>query len=483
MTDGEHAPHVQASPVEPASALTERNGAWRLLLPGDVDGVVALVDLDADTATGFRRSYPDAVTVSSDEAALAGAPNARWWDGKNWPLAAGTVALLVADERRADAAALVGALGPDGIRAAIVPASRRHDLVPYPSPDALERIVRRGWPATTGALRQRVRERLATSPAWRFTGRAGLVIEGSTGKYGVADEVVADVGRAVSTAAELRGYLVSGGDNVVLRVGLPGSEVAVRIAITDLGAARLAQQRGVLDGILAALTRPDLRAHMPEEVALGFTHGRPWRAESWQEGHLSTRGARWRPRSAAWIAAHHVARLLADTAPTGSAGAGWARAWAREMDQFGSPAARAIEAALRPAEEAGVPTSWCHGDLWPGNVVLSRGSAVLIDWEQGRPQAPLGVDGVFLELFRLMVAARISFGEAAARAVAHPEALIAPPDIAGVPWLSAPPPIRAAVVTAAAVVHALGPKGDRRGPAWAQENIVPLLFALADGPA
>ncbi|MDQ6847432.1 MAG: aminoglycoside phosphotransferase family protein, partial [Candidatus Dormibacteraeota bacterium] len=303
---------------------------------------------------------------------------------------------------------------------------------------------------------------------------------GAAAANGVAGDIVADVGRAIGGTAELRGFLVSGGDNVVLRVGLENGELAVRVAITELGAARVEQQCGVLAAINSGLTRTDLQSHMPKEVAVGKTHGLPWRAESWQAGHLSTRGRRWRTRSPAWAATHRVARLLADTAPTGNAGEGWARTWAREMDQFGVHAARAIEEGLSPIEDARVPTSWCHGDLWPGNVVLTRRSTVLIDWEQGRPMAPLGMDGVFLELHRIILRDRLPFGVAAARAVRQAEVLIAPPDTVGVPWLSTPPPIRAAVIAAAAVVHALGPKGDRRGPAWAEENIVPLLSALAD---
>jgi hypothetical protein len=441
-----------------------------------VSGTVALVDLDPGTAAAFRRSYPEAITVSTDQSALEGVANAAHWDGRHWPLAEGTLALLVADERRVDPGALATALGPGGIRAAIVSARRRHRIVPYPHPEALERILSPAWPASTHAPGPWLRQRMATSLLWRLSGRAGLAID--TDARGVVDDVVADLGSAGRCPARLRGFLVSGGHNVVLRVGLAREEAAVRLCLTELGTARLAQQREALSGIDGALRAPNLRVHMPRELALGMTHGVAWRAETWHQGHLDTGGRRWRLRAPAWDAAHGVARLLSDTTPTGHADQGWARSWALGMDQFGGDVVAEVEAGLSPIETQRVATSWCHGDLWPGNVVLGRGPAMVIDWEQGRPGAPLGLDGVFLELNRLALSSRIPIGVAAARAVQVPDALIAPPSIGSIPWAEADASLRAAVIVAAVVVHALGPKGDRRGDAWAQENIVPLLSAL-----
>ncbi|MBJ7608050.1 MAG: phosphotransferase [Candidatus Dormibacteraeota bacterium] len=481
MTSGEHQQSARAPVAAEGGAGNERNGAWRILLPSAVSGAVALVDLDPGTAAAFRRSYPQAITVSVDFAALKGVANGASWDGRHWPLADGTLALLVADERRTDPGALAGALAPGGIRAAIVPAHRRHGVVPYPHPEALERILSPSWPATTRAPGQWLRQHFATSPLWRLTGRAGLAIDGD--RDGLVDDVVADLGLTTSSPARLRGFLVSGGDNVVLRVALATEEAAVRLSLTDLGATRLTHQRQLLSGIDAALTAPTLRAHMPSELALGTTHGLAWRAETWHQGHLSPRGRRWRRQAPAWDAAHGLARLLADTAPTGRAGQGWAQSWAEEMDQFGTEVAAAVEAALGPIEEQRLTMAWCHGDLWPGNIVLSRRGAVVIDWEQARPDAPVGLDGVFLELNRLRLSSRIPIGVAAARAVRAPDALIAPPAIGGVPWVKADTSLRAALVVAAIVVHALGPKGDRRGAAWAQKNILPLLSALPGRPA
>ena len=150
------------------------------------------------------------------------------------------------------------------------------------------------------------------------------------------------------------------------------------------------------------------------------------------------------------------------------------------MEHFGQDIALPLQAALKPIEDLGVRTSWCHGDLWPGNVVLARGHVVLIDWEQGRRDGPVGVDSVFLELNRLVLSAGISFGMAAARAARDPGALLSPPDVDGVPWRDADRSLRNAVIVAAVVLHASGPEGDRRGRAWAQANVVPLLSALAE---
>jgi aminoglycoside phosphotransferase (APT) family kinase protein len=458
---------------------SERNGSWRVFLPAAMSGLVALVDLEPGTAAAFRRSYPSAITVSADRAALVGVARGMCWDGRHWPLPDGALALLVADERRADPTALAAALRPGGRRAAIVPARRRHDTVPYPRADSVERLLRKGWPASTDAPGQWIRQRLATSVLWRLSGRAGIAIEPDG--PGLIDDVVADLGAAVGSRATLRGVLVSGSHNIIVRVGLAREEAALRLCLTELGTARLARQRQVLASIDDALLSPDLHAHMPRELAVGVTHGLEWRAETWHQGHLSPGGRRWRTGGSTWKAAHEVARLLAATAPTADAGPGWAHAWTRGIDQFGEDA-DAIEAALLPIEEFRLPTSWCHGDFWPGNIVLGRGSTVVIDWEQGRAAAPAGLDAVFLELYRLAIGSRIPIGVAAARAVREPRALTAPPSLGGVPWPAADPALRAASVVAAIVVHALGPEGDRRGSRWAHENLVPLISALAGRP-
>jgi len=459
----------------------ERNGGWRLLLPATVSGTVALVDLERGTAAAFRRAFPAAITVSSDPDALAGVARAMGWDGRHWPLPAGAVDLLVVDERRANPAALVAAVRPGGGRAAIVPARRRHTTVPYPRADALERLLRPGWPPSTETPWPRIQQMLATSVLWRLSGRAGLAIdiEGPS----LVDEVVAAVGAATATEATLRGVAISGPDNAVLRVGLAGRDAAVRLSMTDLGATRLVRQRRVLAGIEADLRSPELRDHMPRELASGATKGVAWRAETWHQGHISPRGPRWRLHGSGWAAAHEVARTLAATAPTGHVRPGWARTWVQGMDQFGVPTQRAFERWLHPVEANRLTTAWCHGDLWPGNVIVGHGPTVVIDWEQARPDAPAGTDAVFLELNRLALNRRLPMGVAAARAVSAADALVAPPPLAGVSWVEADPALRAALVVAAVVVHALGPEGDRRGQGWARQNLDPLLSALARLPS
>ena len=151
------------------------------------------------------------------------------------------------------------------------------------------------------------------------------------------------------------------------------------------------------------------------------------------------------------------------------------------MEQFGSDVAAAVEAALRPVEDHSLATSWCHGDLWPGNIVLGRGPAVVIDWEQGRPDGPVGLDAVFIELNRLAIGSQVPIGVAATRAVYEPGSLLSPPSLGGVAWGDSDQALRVAMVVAALVVHALGPEGDRRGQAWAETNLHPLLAALSRG--
>ena len=69
----------------------ERNGTWRILLPARVAGPVALVDLDVGTAAAFRRSYPTAITVSTDRWALVGVDRGIWWDGVHLPFPDGVL--------------------------------------------------------------------------------------------------------------------------------------------------------------------------------------------------------------------------------------------------------------------------------------------------------------------------------------------------------------------------------------------------------
>jgi aminoglycoside phosphotransferase (APT) family kinase protein len=326
-----------------------------------------------------------------------------------------------------------------------------------------------------------MRQMLATSALWRLSGRAGLAID--IDGLSLVDEVVAAVGAATAAKATLRGVTISGPDNAVLRVGLAGRDAAVRLSMTDLGATRLARQRRVLAGIDAALRTPELREHMPRELATGVTRGVAWRAETWHQGHISPRGPRWRLHGSGWVAAHEVARTLAATAPTGHVRPGWAQTWVQGMNQFGAETQRAFERWLQPVEAHRLATAWCHGDLWPGNIIVGHGPVVVIDWEQARPDAPAGVDAVFLELSRLALRSRRLIGVAAARAVSAADALIAPPQLGGVSWVEADPALRAALVAATMVVHALGPEGDRRGDAWARENLDPLLSALARLPS
>ena len=122
-----------------------------------------------------------------------------------------------------------------------------------------------------------------------------------------------------------------------------------------------------------------------------------------------------------------------------------------------------------------------HAGTLRGGSTCDHGPAVVIDWEQGRPDAPVGLDAVFIELNRLAIGSQVPIGIAATRAVYEPASLAAPPSLGGVPWGDADQDLRVAMVVAALVVHALGPEGDRRGQAWAETNLHPLLATLSRG--
>ena len=47
------------------------------------------------------------------------------------------------------------------------------------------------------------------------------------------------------------------------------------------------------------------------------------------------------------------------------------------------------------------PTGWCHGDLWPGNVLLDGDVTTVIDWDNASDDAPLGLDVILVHALRV----------------------------------------------------------------------------------
>lgn len=449
----------------------ERNATWRILLPADPGGAVALVDLEPGMIAGFRRSYPDAVVVTRQ---LSGTDHHRavLWDGTHLPLDQSALGLVVYDQR-AGGRTLGGPPAP--ARAVIVSSRRRYDVALYPHPDHLQSLVWPWSPTTSGSLRGRLGELCSATPAWGLLDRAGLVID--TGQPGIAADVLeAVLGETGRRGRPMRCY-ASTGDVAVLRVNLDGDDAAVRIGLTAAGAQRIARHQAAIETLRARASSGGVSHHLPNNLASGTVHGHLWMAEAWRNGRTGPGGLAWRRGGHGWEDGRDFASKLAAQAPTGTMGPGWSREWAGPMGEFGPEVALLIEGALRPMETSGAFAAWCHGDLWPGNIVLDRhgGPLGVVDWEQSRSDGPRGIDGVFLETYRLSSLHGISFGATCAHLL-NTRLRLSPAPVPGWDWAACDLSVQRALVLSALVLQAQ--VRDRGDPSWVRQNMDPVVFAL-----
>jgi hypothetical protein len=453
--------------------------AWRILLPAAVEGAVVVADFDSLPTEDLLLSYPRAVVLR--RAAPGGGRRAVVWDGRRAPLRDRSVGLLVVDERRGGGPALDSCLRPGATTARVVSSRRRHRFALYPSPEELEWITAPGWPVLGSASwRRRLARLRATTPLWRTMDRAGLAL--TAPKPSLVDSVLAGIGAATGTSPRLRGVVVGRGrGQLTLRVGARRADLAVRLALTSRATERLEAHRRAQD--LLGGADPG-RLAVPEVVAGGETGGATWLAERWLSGRSGPGGRAWAGEGGrGWVATRAVARALAERAPTGRAGPGWARAFASALLGAYPDRAAPLVAALGPIEAAGLATAWIHGDLWPGNVFLRhRGPPLVIDWDLARPDGPAGLDAVFAELCRLMLHRRSSLGQAAAVVVGEASPRLGLDDcpVGGRRWGDLDAPLRRALVVAALVGQASAGStaADRGEAAWWNENLAPVAAAL-----
>ncbi|MGH9057475.1 MAG: hypothetical protein ACRDYY_16700 [Acidimicrobiales bacterium] len=124
--------------------------------------------------------------------------------------------------------------------------------------------------------------------------------------------------------------------------------------------------------------------------------------------------------------------------------------------------------------------SWCHGDLWPVNIVLRRRKLlpVVLDWECARRDSPSGLDAVMLEIGRVKMSDGISFGEAAASMLlCGSDGRLSGVEVGGRGWREWGTVEKQAILTAA-VVHYLAEKRDIPSSAWLHWCVAPYLAAL-----
>lgn len=363
---------------------------------------------------------------------------------------AGSADLLVIDERLHDPASLAGCLRPDGC---LVVIGSRGPYVVYPSLERPESIWRRGWPVQHGAdpvawLRRRVglrwrpsvsRLRLESPAAWHEATRSAQA--GPPPAPSLAEVVAGDVGRAVGRPARLVGVVTAG--QTILRIATDAGDLAVRLRMRQHG------RPADLAASVAAEV-PGLADWLPRVQARGTTAGCPWTASLWVRGRTPRRPWAWADHRRGWKAADTVADLLA-AHPTGSTDEGWARRWCATADLVPADLRATWTHEMRILDD-GIPTAWCHGDLWLGNLLDDHDRVRVVDWDNASRDAPAGLDRLLLPAMReavhpddTVVAELMSF-------VDEPDS-IGETVVAGRRWADWERPHRIALALAAVVLH------------------------------
>jgi hypothetical protein len=442
------------APERGAWTEDERAAVWAVLLPAEAAGPVVLADLPPRTAMLLARRYPGALVLARDPR-----PGAVVWDGARAPVEYGVGLLVCAD---AAAGALRPLCAPEAAVVTVGGTPRRTGgaLVP----DETEPVSF----AMPGTLPHGPRALLA-----RLSGRrVGLLVEGV--ERSLADAVLADVSRALGRPFTLAGVMV--GSAALLRAASPGGDVVVSVALPrpeDL-------RRHDIVGTVAAEVGP-VRRWLPRELAAGDTLGCHWRVVAWA-GRTAGRRT-WNAKGGGWAHAREIAAALAET-PTGVIGDGWARRWSGPATAFGAATRQAFEDLLAPLPDD-LPTSWCHGDLWQGNLLYDGDDVTLIDWENARRDAPAGIDAVLVEAWRRLYTQGRTFGQACAE-LCHADPLpagVPPLVVGGRAWADWSDAERRALVTAAFLLHAGNRALRDLDDEWREANLVPFLGDDAPPPA
>ncbi|GAA4694413.1 oligosaccharide flippase family protein [Nocardioides conyzicola] len=448
----------------PHWTVGDRLAAFAVLLPARVDGPVVLA-LPDDLAPHLQAVYPDAV-VLTDGTGDPGWPDPSRvvrWDGAHPPVAAGSADLVVVDGRRYDVAAVAALAAEGGVVAVLGEAG---PWLLYPNAEEPELVWRRSWPVhmPSGPVPW-VRRWLGLTVGRGATVPRVLV---SGDRPTLVDAVLSDLETASGSAGELVGLITAG--CVVLRVRTGDGDVAVRLSLTD-------PERDL--DVAARVLRdvPGSERFLSRVVAAGRTFGRPWVATEWTPRRRGPLTWPWPRSSDQWAVADDLSGVLAAEA-TGRTDAGWADRWCSHAHVVPSEV-RERWAAEMGVLDRGVPTGWCHGDLWPGNVLIDGDDSVVIDWDNASDDAPLGLDALLVHGLRETAGTADLVTESLLRLVDAPLPLAAV-TVAGRPWTSWDRPMRRALALAAVVLylrnrslHDLGQEQLDRHLAAAEDASVP----------
>jgi len=420
----------------PHWTVGDRLAAFAALLPAEVSGPVVLV-LSDDLAPHLQAAYPGAL-VLTDGTRTSGWPDPTRvvrWDGVHPPVAPGTAGLVVVDTRSYDVRVVSAMVTETG---SIAELGDTGPFLLYPSAEAPEVLWRRTWPVhmPSGPIPW-VRRRLGLS-----VGRGSAVPRlRVTDRRSLADDVLADLARATGQEGELVGLIAAG--HVVLRVRTAEGDLAVRLSLTD-------PEREVDVAARVSQDVPDTRPFLPVVVAAGRTAGRPWVASEWTPRRRSALTWPWPSAARQWAVAGELAEVLAGHS-TGRTDAGWSARWCARAHVVPLDVREQWAAELAVLDDA-LPTGWCHGDLWPGNVLLDGDVTAVIDWDNAGDDAPLGIDTLLVHALRASADSDELVSEALLRLVDDPLPLGAA-RVGGRPWTGWPRRERRALALAALVLY------------------------------
>ncbi|MCW2851588.1 MAG: tuaB [Nocardioides sp.] len=361
----------------PHWTIGDRLAAFAVLLPAAPPGPVVLALTD-ELTPHLLAAYPGATALPTD-----------WSAGDDDAPARAAAGLVVVDARAHDPEQVRGLLAPDGVLAVL---GETGDHVVHPSAESAEVLWRRGWPVnvTSGPvpwLRRRAAlavGRPASAPRLSLDGPAVPTL---------ADEVIAELEHATGLPGRLVGVATAG--HAVLRVRRSDGDVAVRVSVTDPHRDRDADDdrpAQVLEQV------PGMAPYLPTVLARGRTRERPWVATEWTPRRRSALTWPWPSPEQQWQVADDVAAVLSAHV-TGATAPGWADAWC-EAAAVVPPEHRERWTAVLSRLEDGLPTTWCHGDLWPGNVLIDGATRTVIDWDNASPDAPQGMDDLLMPALR-----------------------------------------------------------------------------------
>ncbi|MCW2843935.1 MAG: hypothetical protein JWN22_1851 [Nocardioides sp.] len=425
--------------ARPHWTVGDRLAAFAVLLPAAPRGPVVLA-LGDELSPHLQAALPGAVALTEGPAAGDWPDPTRVvrWDGTRAPLAPASVGLLVVDGRRYDASRTAALLHADGVLAVL--GDDGPHLV-YPSAERPELVWQRSWPVSMpGGPVPWLRRRLGLSIGRGGDAAPRLSVTGPD-RPSLADELLDELAAQTGHAGELVGLVTAG--HTVLRVRQPDGDVAVRLSLTDPD-----RETDVTARVLADV--PGTEPFLPVVLAGGRTREHPWVATEWTPRRRRPLTWPWPRTERQWAVADRLVDVLSERV-TGATGAGWAERWAGTAHVV-PPDVRDTWARVLEPLEAGLPTAWCHGDLWPGNVLLDGDTTTVIDWDNASDDAPLGLDRLLQPALRLTGDADRVASEEILRLVDE-TAPVADAVVAGRRWNEWDRPTRLALALAAVVLY------------------------------